>query len=92
MVLALTLSLLLSQAEGDVRAAFEEQLPVPARPLALPAPAAKPSAPGMKVREAARGNGNGKGLALGKEDRDATGQARAAEVRKNMKKPHPPKP
>ena len=73
---------------AEVRAAFEDQLPLPARPLSLPAPAAKPSAPGMKVRETARLNGR----ALGREDRDAIGQARAAEVRKNAKKPHPPKP
>lgn len=75
-------------ARADVRAALEEQLPVPARPLALPAPAAKPQAPGPKAKEEGRLNGK----ALGKEDHDATGQARAAEVRKNVKKPHPPKP
>lgn len=77
-----------SEAAADVRAALEEQLPLPARPLSLPAPAATPSAPGQQVREAARLNGK----ALGREDREATGKARAAEVRKNLKKPHPPKP
>lgn len=90
-----------TDARVEVRAALEDQAPLPSAPLALPR--LRPDAKGTQTRrraaESARTrtddarthDGDARGE-LGLAGKSATGQARAEEVRKNNKNGKPPRP
>ena len=90
-----------TDARVEVRAAFEDQAPLPSVPLALPRPQrdakqtqnrrhAAESA-GTRADDARSHDRDTRGE-LGLAGKSATGQARAEEVRKNNKNGKPPRP